>query len=397
MRYISCYKPCRLDCLAVTYQHAVKVQSNCISEQRFRHGHEHQQDPNCGYQSPGRRGFTLCLFGYLFKTFFGEEQQQPASEDSPLILLIKEGIIAFHKGEHEKSETILHLALKMAQDLEDSQSVTYIFDVLANLALQRGEHSKAEQLFKSVLQRHAAAGGDVYGNTFVALSLKLAQCYLARGAVEEAIQGYHYCIAAQKEKIKSDPSSDEDTLVLYAMSLEQYARLLHSIGRYALAREHLQEALGVCVKVNGTRHLQTAVLKNDIGSLYSLEKRYEEAVSEIEESISIVHGVMTDDAEKGGDDSPEAGRKINIIPDEQKPNALSNLATYHVNLGTVELLRRRREAARQSCQEGVRLARKAADGEVLKEAQECLAAVKEALKEARQQQQQKKQQQQQAL
>ncbi|KAA0201393.1 hypothetical protein HAZT_HAZT001741 [Hyalella azteca] len=306
----------------------------------------------------------------------------------------------FQEKEYEKSEMLLHVALKAAQDLEDEQSVTYIFDILANLALQLGDHRKAEELFRSVLQRHAAAGGDVYGNVFVALSLKLAQCYLARGAVEEAIRGYHYCIAAQtqikklmelllptvkKEKVTSDEGADEDTRVLYAMSLEQYARLLHSIGRYELARTHLQEALGVCVSINGPHHLQTAVLKNDIGSLYAQEKRYQEAAEEIEEAIAAVRRVISNEAGEVAQGNPPAPRKLNVIPDPRQPSAATNLATYLINLGTVELLRGRREAARRSCEEGVKLARGAGDGETQREAQSCLDAVKRAAKQAQEQ------------
>lgn len=41
------------------------------------------------------------------------------------------------------------------------------------------------------------AEGDVYGNVFVAVSLKLAHCYLEKEDWENAIMGYHYCIAAQ--------------------------------------------------------------------------------------------------------------------------------------------------------------------------------------------------------
>ena len=58
---------------------------------------------------------------------------------------------------------------------------------------------------------------------------------------------------------------DEDTLVLWAMSVEQYSRLLLRIGQYKAARQHLQQALDVCLKIHGDSHLQTAVLRNDVG------------------------------------------------------------------------------------------------------------------------------------
>ena len=61
--------------------------------------------------------------------------------------------IALQGGELNKAEQLLHVALKMAQDTINQQAVTYIFDLLANLAYQREEYPKAERLFKDVLQR----------------------------------------------------------------------------------------------------------------------------------------------------------------------------------------------------------------------------------------------------
>lgn len=56
-------------------------------------------------------------------------------------------------GELNKAEQLLHVALKMAQETKNEQAVTYIFDLLANLAYQREEYPKAQRLFKDVLQR----------------------------------------------------------------------------------------------------------------------------------------------------------------------------------------------------------------------------------------------------
>lgn len=56
-------------------------------------------------------------------------------------------------GELNKAEQLLHIALKTAQETQNELAITYIFDLLANLAYQREEYSKAEKLFKEVLQR----------------------------------------------------------------------------------------------------------------------------------------------------------------------------------------------------------------------------------------------------
>lgn len=62
-------------------------------------------------------------------------------------------ILILQGGELKKAEQLLHVALKMAQETNNQQAVTYIFDLLANLAYQREEYPKAERLFRDVLQR----------------------------------------------------------------------------------------------------------------------------------------------------------------------------------------------------------------------------------------------------
>ena len=75
-------------------------------------------------------------------------------------------IYIYQQGEYDKSESLLHVALRAAQEVQHEQAVTYIFDVLANLAYQRGFYDTAEKLFKSVLQRH------VSGQSFTAQPLR---------------------------------------------------------------------------------------------------------------------------------------------------------------------------------------------------------------------------------
>lgn len=62
-------------------------------------------------------------------------------------------LVSLQGGELNKAEQLLHVALKMAQETKNEQAVTYIFDLLANLAYQREEYPKAQRLFKDVLQR----------------------------------------------------------------------------------------------------------------------------------------------------------------------------------------------------------------------------------------------------
>lgn len=60
----------------------------------------------------------------------------------------------FQNGKPEIAEQLLHLALKSAQETDNEDAVTYIYDLMANLAFENEEYKKAETLFVDVLKRY---------------------------------------------------------------------------------------------------------------------------------------------------------------------------------------------------------------------------------------------------
>lgn len=53
---------------------------------------------------------------------------------------------------------MLHLSLRLAQQTFNELAITYVYDIMANLALQRNQLDKAEKLFVSVMQRLLSTG-----------------------------------------------------------------------------------------------------------------------------------------------------------------------------------------------------------------------------------------------
>lgn len=53
---------------------------------------------------------------------------------------------------------MLHLALRLAQQTFNDLAITYVYDIMANLALQRNQLDKAEKLFVNVMQRLLSTG-----------------------------------------------------------------------------------------------------------------------------------------------------------------------------------------------------------------------------------------------
>lgn len=80
----------------------------------------------------------------------------------------------------KEAEIKLHEALKMAQEENNLNGITYIYDILANIAFERKQYEKAEKLFVSVMQRLIGSGLPMDDNKIVHMSLKMAKIYEAQ-------------------------------------------------------------------------------------------------------------------------------------------------------------------------------------------------------------------------
>jgi tetratricopeptide repeat protein 19, mitochondrial len=72
---------------------------------------------------------------------------------------------------------MLHLALRLAQERMSVEGITYTYDLMANLALERGEFAKAEKLFVTVMQRLMSSGVSETDNKIIHMSIKLANIF----------------------------------------------------------------------------------------------------------------------------------------------------------------------------------------------------------------------------
>lgn len=93
---------------------------------------------------------TFIVMASIMSIFKKKEEETP---EEKMISIIKHSILCIQKGELEKAEQMLHIGLKMAQDLNNRDGVTYIYDVMANLAMEARQFVKAEKLFANVMQR----------------------------------------------------------------------------------------------------------------------------------------------------------------------------------------------------------------------------------------------------
>ena len=288
---------------------------------------------------------TILQAGLLGWLGFSSPQGGPVQEDDDLTLAVKRGILAIQEGDLTRADRLLHIALKMAQDSGREEAVTHIFCLLGNLALERNFPGQAERLLKTVVQRLIAAGEPSDSNSVVEISLKLAQVYASIGKLEQAEQGFQFCIATQQRKLGKGVV-DEDTLGLAGMVLDQRAQFLLQHDRLAEAEMAWREAVKVAEQLHGEEGEQALVVKNSLATLLSMRGQHKAALDMLEKVVA-------------------AGKR----------QETAHLSAFLVNLGLVQLKQGLASEGRKSCREASRLASEVGDAETVEEADICLTQV----------------------
>ena len=102
----------------------------------------------------------------------------------------------------------------------------------------------------------------------------------------KAEQGYQFCINTLKNNIEKG-ADDDDTTLLYAMSLDCYAKLLVDANRFKEAFDCFKKAYELNVKVNGEVHEETVVLLNDLGTICIVQDDFDSAISYLMKAVDI--------------------------------------------------------------------------------------------------------------
>ena len=269
----------------------------------------------------------------------------PVEEEDDLTLAVKRGILAIQEGDLARADRLLHIALKMAQDSGREEAITHIFCLLGNLALERNFPGQAERLLKTVVQRLIAAGEPSDSNSVVEISLKLAQVYASIGSLEQAEQGFQFCVATQQRKLGKGVV-DEDSLGLAGMVLDQRAQFLLQQDRLSEAEMAWREAVKVAEQLHGEEGEQTLVVKNSLATLLSMRGQHKAALDMLERVVA-------------------AGKR----------QQTAHLSAFLVNLGLVQLKQGLAAEGRKNCREASRLASEVGDVETGEEADVCLTQV----------------------
>ncbi|XP_054022229.1 tetratricopeptide repeat protein 19, mitochondrial isoform X2 [Dryobates pubescens] len=253
-----------------------------------------------GEERSGRTGFerrrwARPALGFLgaFSLFPRDDEE---SDEDAIILLLKKAKLSVMKGELEKADHLLHQALRLSHESENTKAIIYTYSMMANVAFMQGQLENAEKLYKATMSYLLAGDTKEDDNAILEMSLKLASIYAAQKQDKLALAGYQFCILTLEEKVAKQKDLPEDVLpaeekantkLLLGMSLDSYARYLQNINRLPVAQKMYEKALQISNDVQGETHPQTVVLMNDLATVLDAQGHYDEAYSYVKRAAEL--------------------------------------------------------------------------------------------------------------
>ncbi|XP_045777233.1 tetratricopeptide repeat protein 19 homolog, mitochondrial [Maniola jurtina] len=282
--------------------------------------------------------------GFSMLTLLGFEKKLNAEDE--LILTIKHCVLFIQRGELDKAEQLLHVALKQAQQIQHQLGITYIYDVMANLALEREQYDKAKQLFIAVTQRIMADGATEDDLRVIHISVKLARLSHMKKEYTTAQLGYDWCLEKLNNAYKKDPS--EPNRKLLAMTEDWYGRLFLDCNKIEIGLNYMKKAYERMKDLVDIEQEHLVIQLNDMGTVCDRLGNVDESIEYYSKAIDL-------------------GKKF---PD------MHDLGAMYVNLGRAYIKKNMLDVARKSCGQGWRLGVTTKNNDVKREAELCIQEIR---------------------
>lgn len=244
----------------------------------------HQNHKSTG-SSRNRQYPIKFIAASSFLSWFSKKDDEDSPENQ-LIQTIKMSILNIQREDYRKAEQMLHIALKMAQDLQSKDGITYIYDIMANLAMEVGEFAKAEKLFVNVMQRLLGDGFVEDHIKMLHISSKIAHIAQLQGHLDKAMQGFEWTIAKLEENLKK-AGEDKEIRELWGITKNWYAQLLMDMKRFTEARDCFKQAYDAYTEIHGLLTEEGLTILNNLSVACSNLEDYASAERYLKEAISL--------------------------------------------------------------------------------------------------------------
>ncbi|XP_034119700.1 tetratricopeptide repeat protein 19 homolog, mitochondrial isoform X1 [Drosophila sulfurigaster albostrigata] len=348
----------RLRYVRSPYDYSIGIHQNCrlrfdgLRSLCIIHPKEQQrQRQKSSSSSPPPSLLFTAAFSFNFLLGGSSDKDEEDTPEAKLINTIKRSILCIQNDQYDKAEQMLHLALRMAQDMQSFKGITYVYDLMANLAMEREQFRKAEKLFVDVMKRLMSDGHSEDSPKILHISSKIAHMSQLQGELEKSFQGFTWTLQRLAKLVQSMPE-DNDILELYGLTKNWFGQLLMKQGKYDEARKLFKEALDILIGVYGTLNDASVTILNNISVAYVNLEQYAEARETLLQALSMAKE-LKDTAQEG------------II---------------QANLGLVYLREGLLKEAENFCKLAWKTGKKQENADAIEQAEYCLNEIKSCMK-----------------
>lgn len=288
----------------------------------------------------------LILANFTLMSLFRKDDKE--TPEDKLITMIKRAILSLQREEFERAEQVLHMALRMAQDLQSKDGITYVYDTMANVAMEKGDFEKAEKLFVSVMQRLFGDGLTEDDPKMLHISAKIAHMAEMAGHLDKARQGFEWTIKKLEQQLQQN-GEDSDLLELWGLTKNWYGQTLMQLNVLPEAKKCFLEAYETYTKIHGRVTGDGVLMLNNLGVVCTNLGDLDSAEAYLKEAIELAKE----------------------IPD------LVEVAIFQANLGLVLLKRGLLQQATDLCTLTWRIGTRAKNEAIVDQSNYCLEQIKQ--------------------
>lgn len=254
--------------------------------------------------------------------------------------------LALQRGDIDRAEAILQIGMKLCEDHKIIAALPFIYDILITISFAQGEYEKAEGLLVNAVEKLTQTGLTDDDHYIVDFKLRLARNYSTEQKYDLAELGYKTCLEVQRLKIEGGDVSTR-TGLLYINILFYYSIHMAQNKQYQDAQKMLTTAYDFSTKIKGVTPYQELVILYTLSDLNMEIGDYETALQNVKGAILLGQGMSTTDL----------------------PRLYVRLGKIYVKMGVYE-------QARDSVDEGVKLAKVFNNVQVQEEAELVLEDIK---------------------
>lgn len=210
-------------------------------------------------------------------------------EKSELMTTMKRGEYLYRQMRYDDAERMFHVALMLAQQFQHTPSVIFIYDRLANIALDSGYYEKCIKLFKVVCHHLISNDTPLNHPSIIEISLKIGQAYEGLKDTKEAGLTYEFCINnLQPLLVNAIEENDASLINLWIKTTHTYSNYLRDLGNVPKAIKYLNLACETAFRNNSSdADEENVMLLYDLANLYLRVGDFENAKKHADKGVLI--------------------------------------------------------------------------------------------------------------